>query len=147
MPRSRPRPTLGGRIEHRRKQRGLSVSAAARGAGVNRKTWHAWERDTTIPDGRNHRIIEAFCEWEPGSVEAVLDGRAPVRRNLASVTELHPGDVHAPPDDDLVQELRAMRLPEEFIDGLLEAYRSEKADDDTRRQQRYRDLARKRVAG
>lgn len=147
MPRSRKRLTLGGRIEHHRKQAGLSVAEAARRAGVNRKTWQAWERGDRIPDDRNHRIIEDFCEWEPGSVAAVLDGRLPVRRKVASVTELHPGVAHVPPDAELVSELHAMGLPAEFIDGLIESYQSEKADTDIQRRQRYRDIARRKAVG
>lgn len=148
MARRRPRLTLGGHIRARRTQLGLSQVEAARRAGVTRATWCAWESDdparSAVPDDRNHRLIEEFCDWEPGSVVAVLDGGAPtpVRRAVASVTELHPGTTLAPPDDELIRELRAMELPEEFISNLIDAYRAEKAHADTQRHSRYLGIAR-----
>jgi transcriptional regulator with XRE-family HTH domain len=143
MPRSRPRLTLGGRIEHRRKQLGLSQAAAARRVGVSRTTWRAWEKDGWEPEGFNHARIEEFCDWEPGSVAAVLDGRAPTPLREATVTALHPGATRAAaPEDEFVTELRAMGLPEQFLNDLIAAYWSEKDGEDVRRRQRYLNLAR-----
>lgn len=142
MPGSRPQATLGARIALRRRELRLTVIDAARRAGVSHKTWRYWERDARRPEDVNHRLIEEFCEWEPGSVDAVLHGREPVRRDLASVTELHPGVAHAPPDDELIRELRAMDLPEHFLNNLIAAYWSEKVHADTQRQHRYLGLAR-----
>lgn len=149
MPRSRGRLTLGGRIENRRKDLGLTQTQAARQTGVHRNTWRAWAQGAR-PDDSNHRAIEEFCDWAAGSVEAALEGRLPTRRQVASVTELHPGDAHAPSDRELVAlvaEWRDMELPAGFIDGLIEAYRSEKAAADTQRRERYRDIARRKAVG
>lgn len=146
MPRIRPLQTLGGRIERRRKHLGLSVAEAARRAGVTRTTWHAWEKDTSIPDDRNHRLIEDFCEWEPGSVVAVLEGRASTPLMRATVTQLHPGVAHAPPEDVQVKELREdlidMKIPDALVDFLVAKYIAEQNHDDITRKQRYLDIAR-----
>lgn len=142
MPNRRSRLSLGGRIKARRLQLGLSVAEAARRAGVDRKTWSAWEKDASIPDDRNHRLIDEFCEWGAGSAQAVLDGRPPRLRRpaLATVTPLHPGQV--PPDDEFVAELRDMGLSAQVLDSLIAAYWAEKAGADVQRQERYRNFAR-----
>lgn len=144
MPRFRVAATLGERLAARRQRLGLSRLAAARQLGVNRKTWAAWESNESTPADRHHHVIEEFCGWTPGSVAAVLAGRAPTPagQGLASVTTLHPG---APPlgdDDELVRELRAMDLPPEFLEGLLAAYAAEKHGADSARRARYLGLAR-----
>ncbi|HEV2780378.1 MAG TPA: hypothetical protein VGX25_13395 [Actinophytocola sp.] len=70
--------TLGTRITARRDDLGLSMSAAARSAGVNRLTWRAWEKDMSVPESYNHVKIERVLRWERGSVAEVLNGRPPV---------------------------------------------------------------------
>lgn len=145
MPRRRTRLTLGGRIAECRIRRGVSQREAARRAGVNEKTWRDWESDKRTPEDWNHPVIEDFCGWAPGSVEAVLADRAPTPRDLATVTELHPGIAHSPPDDEFVRELREMFKPRPVPQDLIDAYWAEKADDDTRRQRRFLDEAARKV--
>lgn len=70
--------TFGEVLTARRKQLGLSQSAAARKASVDRMTWRAWEEDRSTPQDYNYVKIEHALEWEPGSVEAKLSqGRTP----------------------------------------------------------------------
>ena len=69
-----PRPSLGKLIEERRHQLGLSKSAAARLAGINRGTWHEVEigtRMNMLPDTLNQ--IEATLQWEPGTIYKFLN--------------------------------------------------------------------------
>lgn len=145
MSRIRAAATLGGRLAARRRHLGLSRAAAARQAGVNRKTWAGWETDTVTPADRHHRLIEDFCGWAPGSTAAVLAGRAPTPAGpgLASVTPLRPEAAPGATDEDeLVRELRAMGLPAEFLAGLIAAYEAEKHGADTARRARYLGIAR-----
>jgi DNA-binding XRE family transcriptional regulator len=142
MAKSRARLTLGGHIEGRRRQLGLTQTAAARQAGVSRKTWRNWESDLKTPYDSNHRIIEEFCEWQPGSVAAVLEGRAPTLLRIASVTPIRPGLAHAALDDALVTELEDMGLPPEYISTLVATFWAETAHADTQRVNRFLDHAR-----
>lgn len=140
-----PRLTLGGHLVRRRTQLGLSQRRAAPIIGVARGTLRAWEKGAP-PEVFNYARIEAFCEWEPGSVAAVLEGRAPTPLRQATVTPLHPGIANAPPPDgdlaELVGEWRGMGLSEETVSVMTALYLSDKADDDTARRQRYLDIAR-----
>lgn len=140
MTTTRARLTLGGRIKKRRVDLGMSVREAARRAGVNRKTWASWERDDSVPSDANYRLIDDFCEWEPGSTESVTTGRLPRLRRPATVTPLHP-DV-LPPDDEFVAEMRTIMSPGPVLEGLIAAYWAEKAGADAQRQERYRAFAR-----
>lgn len=144
MPQGRPHLTLGGHLKRCRMQLGLSQHKAARRAGVSRTTWRAWENDERAPEAFNHARIEQFCGWQPGSVEAVLEGRRPAlsQAGLATVTTLHPGAPHVRPDDEFVQELRTMGMSAQVLDRLIASYWEEKAGADMRRQERYRSFAR-----
>jgi transcriptional regulator with XRE-family HTH domain len=145
MPRRPQPPTLGTCIKHRREQLRVSVAEAARRAGVPRSTWIAWEKDI-VPKQVNHARIEDVLEWQTGSVAAIIAGQPPMpirERPLASVTELHPGSVPRPPDDELVKELRAMDMDDESLERMIAAYWAEKSLEDAQRQQRYRIAARR----
>jgi len=67
----------------------MSQPAAARAAGVSRTTWRSWESGTSEPERFNYTKIESAMRWEPGGVEAAMDGREPT-----------PHD-HSPPHDDV----------------------------------------------
>jgi transcriptional regulator with XRE-family HTH domain len=73
-------PTLGEWISRRREELGTSQSAAARAAKIARSTWVNWEKDNKTPERFNYVRIETILDWEPGSVQAVLEGRDPVAR-------------------------------------------------------------------
>jgi hypothetical protein len=53
---------------------GLSVSKAARDAGISRTTWIAVEAGSRETQSYNYAPIERVLRWEPGSIEAVLAG-------------------------------------------------------------------------
>lgn len=85
-------PTLGTHIQTRRTALTISQARAARIAHVSRTTWRSWEEGAT-PEDYNFPKIELVCQWEAGSVKAILEGRAP--------TPLRPqpaaSDIPAPP--------------------------------------------------
>jgi transcriptional regulator with XRE-family HTH domain len=143
MPRRPEPPTLGTCIRHRREQLRISQAEAARRARVPRSTWIAWEKGI-LPRQVNYGRIEGVLEWQAGSIAAVIAGLPPVPipERLASVTQLHPGVAPAVPDDEFVTELRAMGLPEQVLNKLIDAYWAEKNGEDLRRRQRYLNLAR-----
>lgn len=145
MPRSRPPLTPGEHVAHRRKERRLSIAEAARRASVEWRTWKKWEDGSRRPDDRNYLAIDEAIEWEPGSAEAVYGGGAPTPRDLATVTELHPGVAHAPPNDEaiLVGELTDMGLSPAAIAVQLEGYRAAK----TQLRMVFRDIGRQQAAG
>jgi hypothetical protein len=71
------RARLGQLIEQRRKTLGLSLSAAARAAGINRATWVGTERVTRRTAEYNYVAIERVLGWAAGSVDAILAGSEP----------------------------------------------------------------------
>lgn len=68
---------LGSRIRQRREEIALSQSEAARQAGVRRGAWVSWENQGVTPERHRYVLIERVLKWEPGSVEAVLEGGKP----------------------------------------------------------------------
>jgi hypothetical protein len=64
----------------RREQLALSQNRAAKLAKASRTTWINWEKDASTPERFNFVRIEDVLDWEPGSVQAVLEGRDPVAR-------------------------------------------------------------------
>lgn len=71
------RPSLHKYMADRRKELGISVSAAARAAGVARSTWIGWESGVRTPYDSNYAAIENVLKWERRSVETILAGGAP----------------------------------------------------------------------
>jgi len=92
-------PTLGQWMSSRREELGTSQSAAARAAKIARSTWVNWEKDNKIPERFNYVRIETVLDWEPGSVQAVIDGQAPaVRRKEHGVPPIPEGVLIDPAD-------------------------------------------------
>lgn len=69
--------TLGQQIATRRKDQRLSVSEAARRAGVHRLTWTAWESGKAAPVEHRYAAIESTLSWARGSVESIQNGGEP----------------------------------------------------------------------
>lgn len=65
-------PTL---MKDRRLALGLSVSAAAKIADVDRATWSKWEKGTAKPFDSNYVNIERALQWPPRQVSGILNGR------------------------------------------------------------------------
>ena len=72
---------LAKKIRDRRLELGISVSAAARTAGVNRITWTNWEKlsQPSLPEEFNFVRIEGVLQWHPGGVRLALAGQDPIR--------------------------------------------------------------------
>lgn len=66
---------LGQRVLTRRKELGLSVSAAARQASINRATWSAIERGERETEEYIYGSVERALNWQPGSIDAILSGK------------------------------------------------------------------------
>ncbi|MFJ8687358.1 helix-turn-helix transcriptional regulator [Micromonospora wenchangensis] len=77
---------LGEKIKNRRTELQLSVSAAARAAGINRNTWSAVERGERETEDYTFGAIERALRWRPGSITAMLHGRAPEQGRPAHPT-------------------------------------------------------------
>jgi hypothetical protein len=71
------RERLGQAIAARRKALGLSLSAAAKIAGIDRGTWTATERATRQTEEYTYAGIERALQWVTGSVERILAGGEP----------------------------------------------------------------------
>lgn len=69
--------SLGSHIGRRREELALSQSEAARQAGVRRGAWVSWEKQGVTPERHRYVLIERVLKWEPGSVEAILEGGKP----------------------------------------------------------------------
>jgi DNA-binding XRE family transcriptional regulator len=72
--------SLGEHMKARREQLALSQNRAAKIANASRTTWINWETDKASPERFNYVRIETVLDWEPGSVEAIQQGRDPVAR-------------------------------------------------------------------
>jgi len=64
-------------MRQRREEIALSQSEAARQAGVRRGAWVSWEKQGVTPERHRYVLIERTLKWEPGSVEAILEGGKP----------------------------------------------------------------------
>ena len=73
----RDRTRLGQRIADRRRELGLSVSAAARLAQINRATWTGTETASRRTEEYVYGGIERALQWAPGSIAATLAGGNP----------------------------------------------------------------------
>ncbi len=64
-------------VKRERTQRGLSVRAAAREAGVDRGTWAAVEDGSRLPQDHKAALMEPVIGMGPGSFESLLAGGDP----------------------------------------------------------------------
>ncbi|TBL29073.1 XRE family transcriptional regulator [Verrucosispora sp. SN26_14.1] len=72
------RERLAQKIKKRRlEDLGLSVSAAARAAGIDRATWTSAEKGDRDTQPHNWAGIERALNWRPGSIAAILEGGHP----------------------------------------------------------------------
>lgn len=103
------RERLGRLVAERRRALGLSISAAARRAGINRATWTAVEEATRDTEVYNYGLIEKVLGWTPGSIDKVLNGRAP------SIVDTHV-EVSSEQDLDdeaIIKVMQSDRIPED----------------------------------
>ncbi len=104
------RARLAEAVERRRKMLGLSISAAARAAGIDRATWTGTERGTRRTEEYNFAAIERALGWAPGSVDAILSGGAPTiegtaQANLGGLTATARGEVKSDLPAEVVEDL------------------------------------------
>ena len=71
------RERLGRQVAQRRTHLGLSVSAAARIAQIDRGTWTGIEKAARMTEAYNYAGIERALNWSPGSIAATLAGGNP----------------------------------------------------------------------
>lgn len=81
------RERLAKTISARRLELGLSASAAARAAGIDRNTWSSAEKGERETQAHNWVGLERALRWRPGSVAAILDGRDPTPVDAEPVDE------------------------------------------------------------
>lgn len=108
---------LGKLVSERRQEISLSVSAAARGAGLDRGTWTGVESGSRQTEEYNYSRVERVLGWQAGSIKAVLKGGNPTEL-AANLTEDHTGgQARQKPKP----QLDAGRLPDE--EDLADAYK------------------------
>lgn len=102
------RERLGQQVALRRTQLGLSVSAAARIAQIDRGTWAGVEKAVRLTEQYNFAGIERALQWAPGSIAATLAGGNPTPQQDGQHEAIEPA---LPPDFDLRAEIeRISRL-------------------------------------
>lgn len=101
---------LGDYIRTRRKQLRLSVSEAARRAGVHRVTWNSWESGKSEPGDYNHAAIEAVLQWQDGGMDRLKRGEVPelLKPSESSAEPAQAGNPFALILDASLEELFAM---------------------------------------
>ena len=72
------RQRLAALIKQRRRKQGLSLSAAAEAAGIDRATWTSAETGRRKTYEHLYAAIERALLWAPGSIETVLAGGDPL---------------------------------------------------------------------
>lgn len=103
-------------IEDRRKSLSLSISGAARAAGIDRGTWTAAERGTRQTEEYMYAGIERVLRWAPGSIDDIMAGGEPTIQQPAEATEpARPAETPGPlPDDEaIIKVMRSDRIPED----------------------------------
>lgn len=64
----------------------MSVSRAAKLAGIDRGTWTGVEEATRATESYNYSRIERVIEWQPGSIDAILEGGMPTAMDVPTRT-------------------------------------------------------------
>lgn len=88
---------LGEVVAARRARLGLSVTKAAERAGISRNTWSSVESGTKDTEAYVLGSIEGALYWEPGSIDAILDGGEPTVRADSPRQGPTPGRVRLDP--------------------------------------------------
>lgn len=100
-------------IRERRIELGMSISAAARIAGVSRATWTGAERGERATEAYNFGAIERALRWPAGTIERLLAGGTLPELNVRVPI------VYAPPGQgqrtllEEIQRIEGLRLPAE----------------------------------
>lgn len=98
-------------IEKRRLQMGLSTSAAAREARIDRATWSSAEKGARLRD-YNLTAIERVLRWAPGSIEEILVGGDPVLLAEGEVYDEEMAIIDRAPVSEAAKERMRDRLRE-----------------------------------
>lgn len=147
--------TLGTHIARRRRALRINQTAAAEAAHVARSTWVAWEKDNNVPSDTNYAVIEEVCQWQEGSVAAILAGGSPVPRvpgaggDASNVVPLRPtSEPQDEDEDETIRQLRDAPIGDDLRALLIQGYQAEKARDlrlrrheDEERRRRYLKIA------
>jgi hypothetical protein len=134
---------LGALISRRRNELSLSLTAAAKAAGIHRDTWTGLERAERTTEPYIYGRFERVLGWSPGSIERILAGGDP---ELLSSTRppTNPPTAERPSEhlikeiwaDDALDNEEKLRLVElviradaqlRTVDELLRASRARKA--------------------
>lgn len=84
----------------RREQLAMSQNKAAKAFGGSRTTWINWEKGEAQPERFNYIRIETALRWQPGSVNAILEGGAPTPlEDVQPTVPPVPEGVFIDPDD------------------------------------------------
>lgn len=121
---------LGLLVRAARAARGLSVTDAARDAGVGRSTWEAVENGKAVRD-YNLGKIERVLDWQPGSIMRWL-------RNSGPVPGGDTDDNAAVPDQtprEIIEGLAAAGVSGRTIRLLLQTYDLAEGDGDADRRE------------
>lgn len=102
---------LGQLVSEQRKRHSLSVSAAARAAGIDRGTWTGLEKGIRDTEDYMHVRIERVLGWAPGSIDTILAGGQPAP---AVTSGREPTETPPLPDDEaIIKVMQSDRIPED----------------------------------
>ncbi|WP_131811262.1 MULTISPECIES: DNA-binding protein [Mycobacterium simiae complex] len=78
---------LGKAVRHRRKELGLNQADVSARGGPSEKTLRAIENNRAgALGGKTRRSLERAIEWDSGSIEAILEGGAPLVKGMTAAT-------------------------------------------------------------
>lgn len=112
-------------MRQRRRQLGLSISRAAKEAGIDRGTWTSVEEATRETAEYNYGPIERTLRWKLGSIDVILAGGDPVpedapdttRSGSDDYTDPVTGETYTDPDERALWDRR--HLPENVRRELI----------------------------
>lgn len=125
-------PALARFVQARRLELGLSVRAAADGAGINRATWATIEEGSSRLQKHRWARIERALSWTPGSIQAVIDGGqpTPLKVERGSRTDL----------EEELDRIQALDVPastkRKLISAIVALFEEEQAEQGERRRSR-----------
>lgn len=112
------RDNLARHVRQRRLSLGMSISAAAERAGIDRTTWTNIENSARRLHQHNYAGVERALQWPAGSVELALAGHEPLSEEARN---------HVVED---LMELARDLLPEDLAELVSIAVRPDLTDDE-----------------
>lgn len=130
------RTRLARMVEDRRKSLSLSISRAAREAGIDRGTWTGLERGSRQTEEYNYAGIERALKWASGSIDDIVAGGEPTVQQAAAAEPAPAGrepESMSPRSKAIIRVMQSERVPEEEKPRIVAILLADQAAEEQRR--------------